>query len=861
MPSRVRGRLRRSAALLAFGVVLAIAGLASVTQAQAQNYTWGGTGSTTNNGNYSVGTNWSTTPATGAPPISAGQAAIFDTTGATAIIVGAPVAPDSWTFTANSQPFSFIGQDVKFSLAGATGGIIDNANAGQTIIMDLNIGESVAGVRVQQLGNGTLVLAGINTYSGGTTISAFGTVQVGQNGSVGSGTVTLQDGTFQAGSTGLTFSNNFKINNTVAGSAIDSNGFSITIAGNITDGSGGAGKLTIIDNSLFGGGTVILTGTNTYTGGTLICSCGTLQLGDATHTASILGPVTNENLFNIVNANTTGITSILNDGGLTTFSNKTSASTIAITNQFGGETDFRDTSTAASAVIVNKSGGLTTFNNASTAGGASITNMSTGETDFFDTSTAGKAVIVNQNHAITTFNNSSTAASAQITNQSGGSTIFYDNSSAGNATITNGSSSSILGFPIGLAFFDNSTAGTATIINNNHGAIAFGFPGGTDTASAGYANITNNSGSQLQFGAFTTAGNAVITTLSGGAVAFFDNSTGGNAQFVTNGTGTVDFSESLGPNGDGRISAGSIAGSGLYYIGGGDTLTVGSNNLSTTVSGVIADNNPCGCTSGSASLEKVGTGTLTLAGTNTYTGTTTVFGGVLDVEGSIASSVLTTVNAGGALTGAGIVGNTTIATGSIFLPGATIPGSSTKVAGNLAFQSGALYLVQLNSATSTFANVTGTATLAGTVGASFAPGSTVMKQYMILSFAGTRSGAFDGAGVVGGSGGLVTTVSYDPNHAYLNFALNFGATPGPQHQPAKCWHRAEQFLQCQWRYPCGFCHVGARRVDASVRRAGDRHTAGDFRCDEPFHGLADRSLHQWPRQWRRGTYGRDAVRR
>ena len=115
------------------------------------------------------------------------------------------------------------------------------------------------------------------------------------------------------------------------------------------------------------------------------------------------------------------------------------------------------------------------------------------------------------------------------------------------------------------------------------------------------------------------------------------------------------------------------------------------------MSGVIADNNPCGCTTGPGSLEKVGAGTLTLSGINTYTGTTTVFGGFLDVEGSIASSFRTTVNAGGALSGAGTVGNTLIAGGGIFLPGSGTSGSSTIIIGNLAFQTGAQYLVQLDS--------------------------------------------------------------------------------------------------------------------------------------------------------------------
>jgi len=100
------------------------------------------------------------------------------------------------------------------------------------------------------------------------------------------------------------------------------------------------------------------------------------------------------------------------------------------------------------------------------------------------------------------------------------------------------------------------------------------------------------------------------------------------------------------------------------------------------------------------------------------------------------------------------------------------------VAGNLAFQSGALYLVTLNSTASTFAKVTGTATLAGTVGAAFLPGSEVMKQYMILSANGGVSGGFAGVGLAAPSGGLVATLSYDPTHAYLNFAVDFGVIPG-----------------------------------------------------------------------------------
>ncbi len=727
----------------------------SVSVAHAQYYTWGGTGSTTATTDYNLGTNWSNPPA-GAPPVTNGQGAIFDATGSTLIGVTSPVTPYSWSFFATSQSYTVTGSDINFG--SEPWGIFNLANLGQTILISNNIGQSPAGVQVKQLGASTLTLSGNNTYSGETTISAgtlqvtnsssvgtgavtldggtfranglsnltftngfnvnttggvvdnngtlltlsgvvangnggsgvlqladssggFGTtvlsgintysggtkvtgttVQVANNNSIGTGTVTLENGQFQAGSANLIFGNNFKINDTPAGSAIDANGYALTIAGNITDGSGGAGKLTIVDS--FGGGSVILTGANTYTGGTTICACGTLQLGTLATTGSIIGDITNEGRFNIVNANTAGITSITTDGGFTSF--------------FGGNT-------AGTATLVNKNGGTTVFLQASSAGSANITNRTGGVTQF-------------------------------------------------------------------------------------------GMPAGTGTSTAGNAAITNNFHGETDFNAFSTAGNAIITTNSGGATYFYDNSTGGNGQFITNGTGFVDFSVSAGRGVAARITAGSIAGSGTYYVGPGSTLVIGSNNLSTEVSGLIADD-PCSCRpAGSGALEKVGIGTMTLSGTNTYTGTTTVNGGVLDVEGSIASSILTTVNANAALTGAGTVGNMAIANGGIFLPG-NGPGTFMNIAGNLAFQSGALYLVSLNSTSSTFANVTGTASLNGAAGAAFLPGNYVAKRYTILSAAGGINGTFTSFAAVGVPSGLQATLSYDANDAYLNLALSFGV-PG-----------------------------------------------------------------------------------
>jgi autotransporter-associated beta strand protein len=620
------------------------------------------------------------------------------------------------------------------------GGTIDNNGTILTLTGTFSntFGPSVLQLTDSSGGFGTTVLSGTNFLSATNVVGA--TLQVTNNASVGAGTVTLDNALFQAdGFSDLTFTNNFKINNSVNGSAIDSNGTTLTIAGNITDGNG-PGKLTVLDTS-FGGGLVVMLGTNTYSGGTFICACASLQLGDATHKASLVGDITNEGQFGIVNADTSAITSLTNDGGFTTFFGSNTAGTMTIVNKNVGVTAFVDSSSAGSANITNRSGGVTLFG---FPGGT-------------DTSTAGNATILNSN----------------------GGTIFTAQTNAGTANITNRNGG-------GTEFGDQSSAASATIVNNNGGFTSFGQAFGTDTATAGNANITNNSGGETDFNAFATAGNAIVTTNSGGATFFFDNSTGDKAQLITVGTGFVDFSGSLGPNGDGRIPVGSIAGSGTYYIGAGNTLVAGGNNLSTMMSGVIADFNPapgCGCPPipGIGNFEKAGAGTMILSGTNTYTGTTAVNGGILQVDGSIASSIQTTVNSGAALTGTGTVGNTTIANGGTFAPGSTTPGTFMTVAGNLAFQSGALYLVRLDPSSSTLAKVSGTASLAGAAGAAFLSGNYVEKRYTILTATGGVNGTFSSFDTLNVPRAFKASLSYDHNDVFLDLAISF-AVPGGLNQ-------------------------------------------------------------------------------
>jgi len=306
---------------------------------------------------------------------------------------------------------------------------------------------------------------------------------------------------------------------------------------------------------------------------------------------------------------------------------------------------------------------------------------------------------------------------------------------------------------------------------------------GVSGSTVNYADIIGGTG--LTTGLVTTAINktgAGMLTLSAA------NTFAGNIN-ISAGTLAVAGTANLGAASNGiAISDGAtfavtatstFANTHLFKIVGSSMFDIAAGTT-TTLQGVISD----GASSGS--LVKTDTGTLLLSGTNTYTGATDVNGGTLRAGsvGAFGSSSTFAVAGGatldlngfnktfGALSGAGTVtgANTTIS--GTFSPGNGTPGSAMAIVGNLAFLSGAQYMVQLNPATSSLANVTGAAALTGaTVNASFAGGSYVAKQYTILTATGGVTGTFSGLVNSNLPAGFTSTLSYDGNDAFLNLAM------------------------------------------------------------------------------------------
>jgi len=328
--------------------------------------------------------------------------------------------------------------------------------------------------------------------------------------------------------------------------------------------------------------------------------------------------------------------------------------------------------------------------------------------------------------------------------------------------------------------------GTWDVTSSIAGATAVAVTGGTLILSGDstYTGGTTIGAGTLQLGNGGTTGSIVGDVTNNGALAFnrsdtftFPGVISGTGSVSQIGAGTTILTA------DNTYTGGTTISAGTLQLGNGGTT--GSIVGDVTNNGALAFNRSDtftfpGVISGTGSVSQIGAGTTVLTANNTYTGATTVAAGTLIVNGSIGNSAVM-VNSGATLGGIGTVGATIINSGGTFAPGNS-PGTMT-VAGNLTFQSGALYLVQVNPSIASLANVSGTATLAGSVQAAFAPGGYVTRAYTILSASGGRVGTFDGLSTTGVPAGFHTILSYTSNSAILNLVAALEAEPGAPGAP------------------------------------------------------------------------------
>ncbi|MFO2463448.1 autotransporter domain-containing protein [Pseudomonas sp. 15FMM2] len=171
--------------------------------------------------------------------------------------------------------------------------------------------------------------------------------------------------------------------------------------------------------------------------------------------------------------------------------------------------------------------------------------------------------------------------------------------------------------------------------------------------------------------------------------------------------------------------------------------------------------------SGHGGLTKQGIGSLVLTGNNTYSGPTLVNQGLLAVNGSLISAV--TVASSGVLGGSGTVGSLNARSGGTVAPGNSI--GTLNVAGDVRFDAGSTYAVQLSSSASDRIVAGGKATLnGGDVTLALENSSTLLSQSQVQSLIGRQYDILQAAGGVTGTFGAVL-----PNYLFLGGTLNYAA--------------------------------------------------------------------------------------
>lgn len=572
---------------VAFRSLLLLFALAASASATAASFTWTGNGPGNNWDAFIGVTNWMTGASTTQIP-NFDDTVLFDSTSTGPILVdlNGTRRVISATFQGTS---SIVLDDTNDRLELTSGDLTVNAgNFGYRIDADVmllssalwnitqtgsspgltvngDITQSVGGINLTKTGNGVLVLNGNNTYTGTTIISA-GSLRVGATNALLNTTVNVNT---DNGLDIVTLGVNAQLGGLSGFGDIALGAQSLTVGNNnsstaysgVISGTGGLTKS--------GGGTLSLTGENTYNGTTTVNS-GTLSVGSGGSVGSISGNVVNN-----------------------------------ATLRFNRSTDSTYGGSISGTGTVNKQGAgtLTLTANHSYTG---VTTISSGSIELGNGGSTGSINGNISNNGELIFNRSSSYSYSGVISGGG------DVTKTGSGTLT------LLGN--NLYSGDTSIAdGILAISQNNR----LGSAAGDVLLDGGQLRVLGTHATNRDFAMNASSVIEVSNGISYSVNGLFT----GSATLTKSGAGTLII------NGNNVDSHNKVFQSGVVQIGSGGTTGTLAGDVVNTASLIFDrsdDSTYSGNLSGTGDLTKNGAGKLTLSGNQSYSGQTNLNAGTLE---------------------------------------------------------------------------------------------------------------------------------------------------------------------------------------------------------------------------------------
>jgi fibronectin-binding autotransporter adhesin len=601
------------------------------------------------------------------------------------------------------------------------GGVLDNASTGITVNAGTVLLAKTSTPTVHALGGATTINNGGTLMLGGSYIDT----RPASDGRAGNNTIPRNapanyvdqifndlditvntGGTFDLGGRSEAFDallGTGTVTNSVAGTSstlfLSANGAGGTWSGTIQD---GAGVVNLAKGGT--GGTITLATANTYSGTTEIRGGGGITINDVNALGSTAGATTlsanrdgaalltlavtvasdpsspnilaeplhfisetsGDQRTNVQNNNEsmrlTGPITVTGDGIMQINANQAAGDQFQVNSSITGTANGILFLRGAGEMQLNGVINAPNLQIAKTEGSLLILN-STGH-DYFETSWVHGTVRTDVVNAMDT-----------------GAVLRMGQGANGNTLDINGNNQTVAGVRMNL---DATTAQARTITNSS--GTAADFTVNVPLASGGNYNYTGNLTGNLSLVKSGPGVQALSTPLSG-TNSYTGNTVInegvlrlGNSNLIPDGASTGNLIAGTGANsaafdlnGNSETINGLHGnGSGVITSNGVGTATLTVNGTATpltsaTFAGILQNNTDGG--PGVLGLTKSGAGTQILTGISTYSGATLVTAGELRINGSIASSSLTTVNSGATLSGSGIVGPITLDVGSSLSPG------------------------------------------------------------------------------------------------------------------------------------------------------------------------------------------------